>query len=620
MLVVIPFIAGWFAIRLTKAYFIEPTALPRLLSWVLQAIAVSVAASFGASRALAFLTPLPALLTMTLVFPDRAPSRFGLALRSGTTRKLLDHQDFQLSSDTQEAAEQAIVLVDQLSAHERLTRGHTERVRAYADLIGQQLGLDAAELNRLRWGTLLHDVGKLNVPAKILRKPGAPTDDEWAILRQHPAEAVSMLEPFEPWLGRWVLAASQHHERWDGTGYPLGLSGTDISLPGRITAVADAYDVITSRRSYKEPVPLEEARRELVASAGTHFDPAVVRAMLEVGLDEQHRTNPFGWLLEIPGLTRAIEVGVAAPLAAVAAVVVAGASVLSPPPADLALVTPSTTTVSAPTSTVSDTAPITTETVPETSTPSTTVPPTTTTSVTTTQPPTTAATTAPTTSTPTTTTPTTAAPTTAAPTTAAPTTTEPLIGCEGALAGETDQPGADLVGCDFSGLTIDGLNFSNGDLRNTNFTNAVVQNFELSGANLMGATLTGASFTDGTFASAAMSNVDGTALSLTRVNLSSVTWSGARLDDAVLSEIGSTGGDFSSASFQRANVSTSQLADATFTDADFSNATFSSVSFDRSNLTRTTFLGASFDSVTGGGAVHQDTVCTNGNTTNISCF
>ena len=129
-LFVIPFIAGWLAIRLTQAYFVEPSAIPAFISWVAQAIVVSIAASFGASRALSRLTPLPTLFNMTLVFPDHAPSRFSIALRTGTVRKLLSDEELQLSSELQVAAEQAIVLVQQLATHERLTRGHTERVRA----------------------------------------------------------------------------------------------------------------------------------------------------------------------------------------------------------------------------------------------------------------------------------------------------------------------------------------------------------------------------------------------------------------------------------------------------------------------------------------------------------
>ncbi len=116
---------------------------------------------------------------------------------------------------------------------------------------------------------MLHDLGKLNVPSEILNKPGSPDETEWAILQTHPTAAAELLEPLRPWLGDWINAAAEHHERWDGAGYPLGLAGTEISLAGRITAVADAFDVITSRRSYKESMSAETARQELIRCAGS---------------------------------------------------------------------------------------------------------------------------------------------------------------------------------------------------------------------------------------------------------------------------------------------------------------------------------------------------------------
>ena len=612
-----PFLTGWLAIRFVQPWFAEPDGLPKLLTWIAQAIVVSGVASFATSRALHRFTPLPALLTMTLVFPDHAPPRFSLALRSGTIRKLLDAEDLELSSDLQRAAEEAIILVDRLSRHERLTRGHTERVRAHADLIGQQLGLDEAELNRLRWGTLLHDVGKLKVPAELLSKKGAPTEEEWAILRRHPAEAVTMLTPFEPWLGEWTLAASEHHERWDGTGYPLGLAGTEISLAGRITAVADAYDVITSRRSYKDPISVEEARSELVASAGTHFDPRVVRAMLEAGLTKQQRNNPFGWLLEAPGLTRALDVGFATPVAALVAVAL---TISNPAPTELALI--QTTTTAAVAETTSTSAPPTevTSAPDESSSPLSSIT-TTRDSQSTGAPSTTPApANLPTTTQPTTTSTVRTTNTTTAPTTTGPTTTAPPTACELATSGQRDLPNADLAGCDLSGLVIDGFNFNGADLRNADFSDVTVVNFTMTGANLVGATLSGASFTDGSFAGSTLTNVDASGMSLTRVSLENVSWNRASLADSSFREVSFIMSSFAFAVFDRATISLSQLQDASFVDASFANADFSMVGFDRSNLTRTNFGGAAFDSMTADDAIHQQTICPDGGVTNATCF
>ena len=161
-----------------------------------------------------------------------------------------------------------MALAGALNAHDRMTRGHTERVRAYTLMIGEELHLPKADLDRLHWAGLVHDIGKLEVPPSILNKPGRPDEDEWEILKQHPAAAVRLLEPLRPWLGEWADAASQHHERWDGKGYPFGLAGEQISLSGRIVAVADAFDVMTSVRSYKKAMTPEAARAELLRCAG----------------------------------------------------------------------------------------------------------------------------------------------------------------------------------------------------------------------------------------------------------------------------------------------------------------------------------------------------------------
>jgi HD domain len=156
------------------------------------------------------LLPLSTLLKMTLVFPDKAPSRMGFALRSGNaadSEKM--REEFRkngLSSNPQEAAEQVLTLINQLHLHDRRTRGHAERVRAWAETIGEELGLDDDDRNRLRWGALLHDIGKLAVPPEILNKVEKLTDDEWEILSRHPMEGERRIKPLIPWLGEWTRA------------------------------------------------------------------------------------------------------------------------------------------------------------------------------------------------------------------------------------------------------------------------------------------------------------------------------------------------------------------------------------------------------------------------------
>ncbi len=315
-----PVVAAYLAIRWVGAWLYRPDGLWGVVLWVVQAGVVGALVSHGVGRFTRRLLPLSTLLRLTLIFPDQAPSRFGVALRSGTVRQMRRRaQELErdgLGSTPAEAAENAIVLVNGLGRHDPLTRGHTERVRAYADMIGQEMGLSPDEMNKLRWGVLLHDVGKMTVPPEVLNKVERLTDDEWQVLKNHPAAGAEMLQPLAPWLGDWVRAAGEHHERWDGRGYPNGLEGHDISLAGRITAVADAYDVITSKRSYKEPMSAEAARQELVDCSGTQFDPVVVRAMLDASLGRTPAIGSLAWLTQIPVVRGAVAVG-ASPVAGI---------------------------------------------------------------------------------------------------------------------------------------------------------------------------------------------------------------------------------------------------------------------------------------------------------------
>ncbi len=296
------------------------------------------------------LTPLVALMQLTLVFPDHAPSRAKATLRRSSSRSMLRRLE-EAKAEGEASSEvlhsdYLVQLLAELNEHDRLTRGHSERVRAYSEMLGEELGLSDDDMNKLRWAALLHDVGKLDVPSEILNKPGRPTDDEWKVLSNHPAASTRMLAPLKDWLGDWVHAADQHHCRWDGKGYPSDLAGDDIALSGRIVAVADAYDVMTSARSYKKPLPAEVARRELTDCAGTQFDPAMVRAFLSVSLGRlQTVAGPFGWFanliatiqVKIP-IVSTIGSGVTSATAMVT--VVGGGLLADAPPTELAMTAP----------------------------------------------------------------------------------------------------------------------------------------------------------------------------------------------------------------------------------------------------------------------------------------
>jgi len=173
-----------------------------------------------------------------------------------------------------------------------------------ADLIAAELRLSADEVHAVRWGAFLHDVGKIFVPAEILNKPGAPTAREWETLKRHPRDGGVLVEPLRPFLGSGVEAVSGHHENFDGSGYPRGLSGAQIALAARIVSVADSFEVMTAVRSYKRPMKAADARRELARHSGTQFDPVVVRALLNVSLGRLHWTLGIAaWLAELPFIT-----------------------------------------------------------------------------------------------------------------------------------------------------------------------------------------------------------------------------------------------------------------------------------------------------------------------------
>ena len=276
--------------------------------WWLCLICVTTLLLSRVDRLVRRLAPLSALLKLSLVFPDEAPSRYRSAIRSFSARKVQSRLNgmrdagFVLTEDDNRS-QTMLDLIGMLSDHDRLTRGHSERVRAYAEMIARELGLSESDMEKLQWAALLHDVGKLTVPPQILNKDGRPDDNEWRILAGHPAAGIPMAAPIADWLGDWTAAIGQHHERWDGQGYPDGFAGSEIPLPARIVSVADAFDVMTSTRSYKKAFSPEVARQEIASGAGGQFCPAVARAFLAIPATRLKAVaGPLSWLGGIPGL------------------------------------------------------------------------------------------------------------------------------------------------------------------------------------------------------------------------------------------------------------------------------------------------------------------------------
>ena len=291
-------------------------ALVMRAGWSLAVMSASTLALVLAGRMARRLLPLSLLLRVGVVFPDAAPRRFGIALRAVRPGKGGDDED----------PASALSLLAALLTHDRRTRGHSERVAAYALLIADELGLDESARNEVRWAGLLHDVGKIDVPPEILNKPGGLDEDEWAVMSSHPASGAVRVAPLRPWLGDAVAAVDGHHERWDGTGYPHGLVAADLPLSTRIVALADAVETMTAARSYKTPMSMHEARAEVAGCSGGQFDPVVARAFLGVSVPRLWRVaGPLAWLAQVP-LLGAVLQGSLAPGAALAqaAVVTAG--------------------------------------------------------------------------------------------------------------------------------------------------------------------------------------------------------------------------------------------------------------------------------------------------------
>jgi HD-GYP domain-containing protein (c-di-GMP phosphodiesterase class II) len=158
--------------------------------------------------------------------------------------------------------------------------GHAARVTALAEVIAARLGWDEERLAQLRVGGAVHDVGKLAVPAGVLRKAEPLTDDDVAKIRKHPAAGARMVRRIRP-LRRALGGVLYHHERWDGRGYPTGRARHAIPEEARVLAVADSFDAMTSDRPYRPALPVERAVEEVERCAGTQFDPEVVRAFVE---------------------------------------------------------------------------------------------------------------------------------------------------------------------------------------------------------------------------------------------------------------------------------------------------------------------------------------------------
>ncbi len=183
-----------------------------------------------------------------------------------------------------------------LDLRDKETEGHSKRVTELTLRLALVLGVPDSELVHIRRGALLHDIGKIGIPDRILLKPSTLTDEEMAVMRRHPVYAYELLAPIE-YLRPALDIPYCHHERWDGTGYPRGLRGDEIPLAARIFAVADVWDAFRSDRPYRPAWSEDQARRFIADQAGRHFDPHVVEAFLRT-IGEGSRLLPAASLQE----------------------------------------------------------------------------------------------------------------------------------------------------------------------------------------------------------------------------------------------------------------------------------------------------------------------------------
>ena len=257
------------AARAWFAFGISPTAHVRLMFWVygvdlaLTPVAL-LTAMVSADEPLALLVVLPLLGLLAILAQER--------------RRRIDHA-LELGHAYRGTA---FLLGDVIEADDEYTGSHSRDVVELSLAVADQLGLPPRQRRSTELTALLHDVGKIRIPAEIINKPGALTDQERAVINTHTIEGERMLERVGGLLGEVGRLVRSCHERWDGQGYPDGLAGEDIPRVARIVCCCDAYNAMTTDRPYRAALPASEALAEVVRNAGTQFDPRVVAALTEV--------------------------------------------------------------------------------------------------------------------------------------------------------------------------------------------------------------------------------------------------------------------------------------------------------------------------------------------------
>jgi PAS domain S-box-containing protein len=230
------------------------------------------------------------LLSLSLIADEEGtPQVISAVEKDITTRKKLEQQTYAAQYEV------TLGLAKLAEYRDPETGAHLDRMRSYCEILARQMArlpryrgiIDADYVEAITVASPLHDIGKVGIPDSILLKPGKLDPEEWAVMQQHTLIGAEVLSstghslPGKTWLEMARTIARQHHERFDGTGYPAGLAGEEIDLAARIVTLADAYDCMISRRVYKDAYPAERARELIIEGSGTQFDPDVVQAFLQ---------------------------------------------------------------------------------------------------------------------------------------------------------------------------------------------------------------------------------------------------------------------------------------------------------------------------------------------------
>ncbi|MBR0124881.1 MAG: HD-GYP domain-containing protein, partial [Treponema sp.] len=212
--------------------------------------------------------------------------------------ELMEQEQHKMHTLFEQTAEALATAID---AKDKYTHGHSTRVAEYSKQIAILAGKSKEECDEIYYAGLLHDIGKIGVPRNIINKEGRLTDEEFAEIKKHPVMGNQILSSIgeSPYLS---IGAHYHHERYDGRGYPEGLKGTDIPDIARIIAVADAYDAMTSKRSYRDPIPQQKVREEIVKGMDSQFDPQYAKLMLHlIDLDSEYKMKEQQEVRELAG-------------------------------------------------------------------------------------------------------------------------------------------------------------------------------------------------------------------------------------------------------------------------------------------------------------------------------